>query len=186
MVVNHMANIIMAFFGGGKKWNVKIDYSIEDKPLGIIAPLTLLDDLPDNFLVMNGDVFTDLDYADVFWYHMKNKNDITISTYRREMRVDFGELKLDNQRHVVEFKEKPAYNFNGGIAVNILNKKILEKIPQNKVYGFDNLIIDGIKNNLKITAYFSHGLWLDIGRPEDYDKANEMWETVRDRLLPEN
>lgn len=186
MAVNHMANIIMAFFGDGKKWNLKIDYSIEDKPLGTIAPLTLLNDLPDNFLVMNGDVFTDINYADVFKFHVKNKNDITITTFKRGMNIEFGELKLDGKDYVVGFREKPTYYFNVGVGVNIINKKVIEKISKNKPYGFDNLIIDGIENDLKIKAYMFSGLWLDIGRPEDYDMANEIWETVKYNLLPEN
>lgn len=185
LAVNHMANIIMAFFGDGKKWDVKIDYSIEDKPLGTIGPLTLLGDLPETFLVMNGDVFTDLNYGDVYSYHIKNKNDITVTTYKRETKIDFGELKLDENKCVTHFREKPTYEFNVGVGVNILTKRVIENVPRNAAYGFDDLIIDGIAGKQKIMAYFFDGLWLDIGRPEDYDNANEMWETVRTRLMPE-
>lgn len=183
MAVNHMANIIMAFFGDGKKWDMKIDYSVEEKPLGTIAPLTLLNDLPDNFLVMNGDVFTDINYADVFDSHMKNNNDITVTTYKRGMNIAFGELTLNEKDSVVGFKEKPTYYFNVGVGINIINKKVIDNLSKNKPYGFDNLILDGIENDLRIKAYMFSGLWLDIGRPEDYDKANEIWETMKHKLL---
>lgn len=184
--VNNLSNIIMAFFEDGKKWNVKIDYSIEDKPLSTIAPLTLINDLPDVFLVMNGDVFTDINYSKIFKYHIKNKNDITLSTYKRGIKIDFGELKLDDSNHLVEFKEKPKYYFNVVMGINILNKNVIENLPKNIPYGFDNLMIDGIKSNLKIMSYPFSGFWLDIGRPEDYDKANEEWENLKHRLLPKD
>ncbi len=186
LAVNHMANIIMAFFGDGARWGLKIDYSIEDRPLGTIGPLTLLEDLPENFLVMNGDVFTDLNYAEVFSHHLAKGNDITISTYRRGTRIDFGELEVDDNDRVVRFREKPTYNFNVGMGVNILSRRILKQIPKAAPYGFDNMVLDGLQNGLRIAAYFFDGLWLDIGRPEDYDAANEMWDSVRGRLLAQN
>ena len=77
MAVNHQAEIIQAFFGDGSKWGLKIDYSLEDKVLSTMAPLKLIKDLPDNFLVMNGDVLTDLNFSD--FYHSLNSSDKCIT-----------------------------------------------------------------------------------------------------------
>lgn len=181
--VNHLANIIMAFFQDGRKWGIKIDYSQEDKPLGTIAPIKLIPDLPDDFLIMNGDVFTDINYTDVCNYHLKNNNDITVSTYKRDIKIEFGEVNIDTENKITGFKEKPTYYYQVGMGVNILNKRILDVIPENQHYGFDNLILDGMKRKLKIMGYRFSGLWYDIGRPYDYDKVNEEWDDFKNKLF---
>ena len=78
LAVNHMADIIEAFFGDGAKWNIKIDYSLEETPLSTMGPLTLIDNLPDNFLIMNGDILTDLDFNRLYKNHVDNGNTFTI------------------------------------------------------------------------------------------------------------
>ena len=83
MAVNHQAELIKAFFGDGSKWSMSIDYSLEDKPLGTMGPLKLIPDLPADFLVMNGDVLTDLNYGAFFDYHIDRKGVFTISSMRR-------------------------------------------------------------------------------------------------------
>ena len=90
LAVNHLAELVMAFFGNGQKIGLNISYSVEDKPLGTVGPLTLMDDLDDNFLVMNGDLLTTINYKDLFNYHLKNKNDITIATHKKEVNIDLG------------------------------------------------------------------------------------------------
>ena len=73
LAVNHQANVIKSFFGNGSKWNIKIDYSFEDKQLSTMAPLKLINDLPNNFLVMNADILTDLNYGDLIRFHERKK-----------------------------------------------------------------------------------------------------------------
>ncbi len=179
MAVNYMADMIMAFFGNGDKWGIKIDYSIEDKPLSTIGPLTLIDDLPENFLVMNGDVLTDLPYGRLMEYHVSNNCDVTVATYRRTHKVDFGVLKFDENNKIYDFKEKPIYEFDVSMGVYIINRRVIENLPKNEPYGFDNLMIDGIRNGLKIKSYPYNGRWLDIGRPDDYEQAMEIYNKMR-------
>ena len=93
LAVNHMANIIQAFFGDGSRWGLKIDYSLEEQPLSTIGPLTLIRDLPENFIVMNGDVLCNLNYSEFLNYHTQRGNDVTVSSYVREVNIDFGVLK---------------------------------------------------------------------------------------------
>lgn len=182
LAVNHMANLIMAFFGEGEKWNAKIDYSLEDKPLSTIGPLTLIEDLPQHFLVMNGDILCDLDYSDFYNYHIKEGHDITVSIYKRETKIDFGVLEFNVDNNVTEFIEKPIYKFNVSMGIYCLNRSIIEQLPRGEPYGFDNLMIDGIKKKQKIVAKPFNGYWLDIGRPDDYDYANENYKEIKDRL----
>lgn len=180
ITVNHLANLIMAFLGDGKKWNVKIDYSLEDIPLSTIGPLTLINDLPENFLVINGDILCNVDFKDFYEYHVKHKNDITVISYKRKVKIDFGVLKYDDEnKKLIEFIEKPTYWFDVTTGINCINRSIIEKLPKNKPYGFDNLMIDGINNRNKIEIKPFDGYWLDIGRPEDYDYVNENYEDIR-------
>lgn len=182
IAVNHLANLIMAFFGDGQKWNVKIDYSLEDKPLSTIGPLTLISDLPENFLVMNGDILCDLNYREFYDYHVKNGNDITVSVFKREAKIDFGVLKFNAGNCITEFFEKPTYHFDVSMGIYCLNRSIVEQLPKGKPYGFDNLMIDGLRKKQKIIAKPFDGFWLDIGRPEDYESANENYQELKKKV----
>ncbi|MDH4129607.1 MAG: sugar phosphate nucleotidyltransferase, partial [Spirochaetota bacterium] len=150
IAVSHLANLIMAFFGDGSKWGIKIDYSLEDIPLSTIGPLTLIPDLPEDFLVMNGDIFCDMNYKSLYDYHINLQNEITVSTFKREIKIDFGVLKYSSNHRVVEFIEKPLYNFDVSMGIYCISRSVIDVLPKNQFYGFDHLMIDGIKNNNKI------------------------------------
>jgi len=171
ITVNHLADIIRAFFGSGEKWNVKIDYSLEDRPLSTMGPLKLIHDLPENFLVMNGDVLTDLDFNELYNYHEKNENIFTVSAFSREQKVDYGVLEIGMDNKLINFVEKPTNQYNVSMGVYIASKKILDYIPENQFYGFDHLMLDLIKEGQPATVKVHSGYWLDIGRPDDYEKA---------------
>lgn len=173
LCVNHLAEIIIAYFGNGKKYKIKINYSIEDKPLSTVAPLKLIKDLPANFFVMNGDLLTDLNFNDLYEYHTKKRSLLTIATYKRKVKIDFGVIKFDKKTHqAVDFFEKPEYKFDVSMGVYVFNKKVLDFVPNNKPFGFDDLMLTLLKNNQKVNIYPYDGYWLDIGRPDDYEKAN--------------
>lgn len=182
ITVNHLANIIMAFFGDGAKWGVKIDYSLEEKPLSTIGPLTLIDDLPEDFLVMNGDVLCDLNFRDFFEWHAANKSMVTVSSFKRESKIDYGVLKYDSDNKITGFEEKPVYNFDVSMGVYCINRSVIEKLPKNEKYGFDDLMTDGVKNNSGYSVRPYEGFWIDIGRPEDYDYCNENYEEIKQKI----
>lgn len=182
IAVNHMANLIMAFFGDGSRWGVKIDYSVEESMLSTIGPLTLISDLPDDFLVMNGDILCDLNYPDFYDYHLASGNDVTVGVYQRSSKINFGVLSYDEDRNITNFVEKPVYHFNVSMGVYCLNRRVIEHLPKGKPYGFDNLMIDGIKNKNSIGVMPFNGYWLDLGRPEDFDTANENYDELKARL----
>ena len=182
IAVNHLAELIESFFGNGSKWNVKIDYSYEDKPLSTIGPLTLIKDLPENFLVMNGDLLCDMDYREFYDYHVKMKNSITISAFKRTAQIDFGVLKYNSDQILTEFIEKPVYDFSVSMGIYCFSRSVIEKIPEGSVYGFDQLMVDSIKNNEQVHVKPFEGFWLDIGRLEDYETANEKYEEIKTRI----
>ncbi len=182
IALNHLANLIKAYFGDGSTWNLKIDYSMEDKPLSTIGPLTLIEDLPDNFLVMNGDILCDLDYGNFYAHHLKNQNDVSVSAYKRDLKIDFGVLEYNDQHLMTGFVEKPTYHFDVSMGIYCISKKTISELQKNEPYGFDNLMIDGIKNHKKIEAVPFNGFWLDIGRPDDYDYANDNYLEIFKKL----
>jgi NDP-mannose synthase len=182
IAVNHMANLVMAFFGDGSRWGTKIDYSLEETPLSTIGPLTLIRDLPADFLVMNGDILCDLNFAEFYRHHVKQRNDVTVSVCTRSSKIDFGVLKYDCNNIATEFVEKPVYEFDVSMGIYCLNRGIIDQLEKGKPYGFDNLMIDGIRNRKRIAVKSFGGFWLDLGRPEDFDIANEKYEELKSRL----
>lgn len=173
LCLGHFAEIIMAFLGDGSKFGLKITYSLEATPLGTVAPIKLLKDLPENFLVMNGDLLTNLNFKELYDAHLKDNSLLTVSTYQRNTKIDFGVIETEaGTEKVTGFKEKPEYNFEVSMGVYVMNRKILEHIPDNQHFGFDNLMLTLLEKKQNISIYRFNGYWLDIGRPEDYEKAN--------------
>lgn len=172
--LNHFAEIIMAFFGDGSRFGLKINYSIEQEPLGTVAPIKLIRELPDHFLVMNGDLLTDLNFSDLFQYHLEGRSLLTVSTYIRNMKIDFGVIDVDEKSMLARgFREKPEYTFSVSMGVYVMNRKVLEFVPDSTSFGFDDLMLTLLKKNEPARIYPYHGYWLDIGRPDDYEKAND-------------
>lgn len=182
LAVNHLADLVRAYFGDGKKWGVLVDYSLEDKPLGTVGPLTLVQDLPEDFLVMNSDVLCNLNFKKFFMEHVKSKSQISVAACSRNSVIDFGVLKYDAKHYLKEFHEKPVYRFNVSMGVYCFNSSVVKKLPRNKPYGFDQLMSNGIKNREKIRIHTFDGFWLDIGRAEDYQYADEHYAEIKRKL----
>jgi NDP-sugar pyrophosphorylase family protein len=185
MAVNHLAHLIMAYFGDGSRWGLEIDYSREEKPLSTIAPLKLIKDLPETFFVMNGDVLTDLDLNRLYEHHRANDADITVATFERDARVDFGVLRTDASHRVVGFEEKPVYHFSVSMGVYVMSRRLLDIVPADRPFGFDHLMLACIAQKRRAITYPHGGYWLDIGRPDDYEEANEKIGDLLKRLFPE-
>lgn len=185
MAVNHQAEIIKAFFRDGERWDIRIDYSLEDKPLSTMAPLRLIDDLPENFLVMNGDILTDLRFADFFDEHTNNRNIFTVSANVRKQKIDYGVLEIDANNHLIGFREKPSTKYLVSMGVYMASRAILDFIPDGRSYGFDNLMLDLMAAGRPASVRKFEGYWLDIGRPDDYVQAIEEFEQMRQRFLGE-
>ena len=184
LAVNHQAEIIKAFFMDGSKWGIRIDYSLEDKPLGTMGPLKLIKDLPDNFLVMNGDILTDLGYAGFHDEHVRNGEVFTISSHVREQLIDYGVLETDEGR-LTGLREKPRMNYEVSMGVYMMSRLALDFIPADTAYGFDNLMHDLVAARKSVAARKFAGYWLDIGRPDDYAQAIDEFDSMRKRFISE-
>lgn len=184
LTVNHQAEIIRAFFGDGSKWNIKIDYSFEEKPLSTMGPLRLIPDLPDDFLIMNGDVITDLDFNWFYNFHKENGRIFSISAYSRTDISEYGVLKLSENNTLTGFIEKPKYDYTVSMGIYMAKRKILDFIPPDIAFGFDNLMLDLLSKKQEVIIHRHDGYWLDIGRPDDYAKAVEDLELMKEKLMP--
>lgn len=185
LAVNHQAELIRAFCQDGARWNIRIDYSLEDRPLSTIAPLALIKDLPENFLVMNGDILTDLDYAALYNDHCAAGNIFTVSSKVREQKIDYGVLLVDAEGKLTGFQEKPRHLYQVCMGVNMVNRKALAHIPSGEAYGFDHLMLDLLAAGTPAAVRPFTGYWLDIGRPDDYAQAVEEFDTMRHIFLPQ-
>lgn len=185
LAVNHQAELIKAYFGDGSRWGVKIDYSLETTPLSTVGPLTLIPDLPEHFLFMNGDVLTDLDFRQLLDEHVAADRRFTIAAARRNHKNDYGVLHIDDASRLCEFEEKPVSHFLVSMGVYAASRALVEKIPVGRRYGFDHLMLDMLNRNEPVHVHSHDGYWKDIGRPDDYMEAIDDFATdIRRRLLP--
>jgi NDP-sugar pyrophosphorylase family protein len=173
IATGHLSEMIRLFFQDGSKMGLHITYSIEDKPLGTGGPIKknaeLLSD--DYFLVMNGDVLTDLDFGKFVEFHKANNADITIGTAYREQYVDFGVVELDNNNNFTIWNEKPTLNYLVSMGIYMFSPRIIKELPEEDYFNIPDIVQKLAVKNFVIKGYVHNGYWLDIGRPEDYEKA---------------
>jgi NDP-sugar pyrophosphorylase family protein len=183
MAVNHQAKIIQAFFGNGEEWGITIDYSLETQPLNTMGPLRLINDLPENFLVMNGDILTDLDFREFFQQHVSSGNFFTISSFQRVLKSEYGVLRINEEDKLCAFEEKPEYVFDVSMGIYAVSREVMRHIPENRPYGFDHLMLDLLAEGNPASVKRHNGYWLDIGRPDDYMQAIDEFDSLKNRFF---
>lgn len=174
IAVNHFARLIQAYFGDGRHLGIDIDYSLEEQPLGTMGPLRLIPDLPENFLVMNGDVLTDLRFAEFLNSHSSSESSFTISAFAREEKSEFGVLQTEDGV-LTGFLEKPVSKRLVSMGIYGANRAVVQEIEGNTVFGFDNLMLKLLDKQQKVRVAEWSGTWLDIGRPGDYEEAQNLF-----------
>lgn len=181
--VGHQAALIETFFGRGEKFGVQIDYSREDTPLGTAGPLSMINNLKETFLVMNGDILTDLNYGDMLRYHKKNGAFATLGLYRKRVLIDLGVIESDNKGIIENYIEKPTVEYKVSMGIYIFQPEVKEYIPRGRKLDMPDLIKSLIDDKREILGYHFKGYWLDIGRYDDYQSAVELFENQKDRFL---
>lgn len=175
LAVNHQAELIQAYCGNGDKYGATITYVLEDKPLGTMGPLKKIGGLPEDFFILNGDVLSDMDYNSLMQYHKESGNIFTISSYKRVQYVDYGVLEIAGNK-LTGFQEKPRLRYNVSMGIYVASRNVLEYIPEDVYYGFDQLMLRLLAKSLAVSVKEHKGYWLDIGRPDDYQQAEEDYE----------
>jgi NDP-mannose synthase len=184
IAIGHLGELIRAYVGTGRQWGIDVDYATESKPLSTMGPVVaILDKLPEQFLVLNGDILTDLSFSSLLEAHAASDAQLTIATYHRQVDIDFGVLTVDAGK-VVGFVEKPKLDYEVSMGVYAISRGALAGYPAGEPLGFDRLVIDLLAAGRNPASYAFDGYWLDIGRPEDYDRANSEFVRLRSHLLP--
>jgi len=170
--VNYKADMILDYFGDGARWGVEIRYLHESKRLGTAGALSLIREIPkEPLIVMNGDLLTKVNFRQLIDFHIETGAAATMCVREYEFQVPYGVVKVDSHRFV-GIEEKPVHKFfiNGGIYV--LNPEVLRLIPQDTYYDMPNLFDELVRNHLDASVYPVHEYWIDIGRKDDFERAN--------------
>jgi NDP-sugar pyrophosphorylase family protein len=172
--VSHLGHLIEAVFESRKNGSARITYVREEEALGTAGPLRLVEDLSDTFLVMNGDLLTDLDYSELIRFHKRQANALTIAAHKRITKLDYGVLHVDARDHVVGFDEKPELLSQVSMGIYVIEPAVLEFVPDGR-FDFPDLVHALLEHGRQVGAYVHDGLWFDIGRKEDYERAVTIW-----------
>jgi NDP-sugar pyrophosphorylase family protein len=184
LAVGHLSELLRAYFQDGSRWGIKLDYSREEKPLGTAGPLLLLKDLPDDFLVMNGDVLTTLDYRELLRSHLQSEAALTIACYRCTAKVDLGVIEFDGHMQVTGYREKPTIPYDVSMGIYVFNRRVLKDYQAGTYLDFPNLVHRLVENGESVKVHLTGCEWLDIGRPSDYELASDRFQQMRNKFLP--
>ena len=178
MCVNFNASIIRDYFGDGKEFGVNIDYVLEQKRMGTAGALSLLKERPSEpFFVMNGDLLTNVNFEHIFNYHTLHKATATMCVREYDYEVPYGVVKM-NDNKIIEIAEKPVQKFFVSAGIYMLSPEILDLIPKNEFYDMPALFEKLIKLSKNVISFPIREYWLDIGRMEEYQRANEEYKEV--------
>ncbi len=184
MAVGYLAELLQAFFRDGSRIGMDIDYSMEDKPLGTVGPLTLIPGLNDTFLMMNGDILSDLDYGKLIKFHREKGAVATIATYVRDVKIDFGVIKTDDEGMLTDYVEKPEYNYRVSMGIYVFEPEVLGYLKPGERLDFPDMVKMLLADGKSVASYPFSGYWLDMGRQDDYERAIDEFESRRSDFLP--
>ncbi len=184
--VGYLGELIQAYFAtkGGIP-GLEISYLREDAPLGTAGALAMLRDQDEDFIVVNGDVLSDLDYSSLIAFHHDQGPALTIAVHHREVTIDLGVVDFADAGVVTGFREKPRIEYHCSMGINIYSARAIREIPPGEPLDFPDLALKLIAKGEPVLAYRSDCYWMDIGRRDDYDRALEEFSSMRARLLPD-
>lgn len=186
VLTGHLAYLLEGYFGDGTKLGMSVDYIREAEPLGTAGPLRqLAGRVDDDFFVMNGDLLTDLDFSALMKRHKQEGCEVTVGTFSRVERIELGVLQIGEDGRLVDYEEKPALHYNVSMGIYAMSPRVLVRIPDGR-YDMPNLVLDLLRAGEPVASWHHDGRWLDIGRPDDYDNANELLRQFPDSLLPDH
>lgn len=184
ITLGHMAHLFSASLGNGSQFGLTLDYYIEAEPLGTAGSLKRIKNLPEDFLVMNGDLLTTFDYQDFFKAHIKSRAWGTIALHQRFVKIDYGVIRPTKNHLLGEYIEKPTIPYYVSMGINMLSRKCLNFIPASGKFDMPQLMTAMKKAGKKVGCYETDCYWQDIGRLDDYQQAHEDFVHHPDRFIP--
>lgn len=185
VAVNHLRHLIEAFFGDGRQFGLNIRYFNEDKPLGTAGALgNMMDELDENFIVSNGDLLTSMDLGVMARQHCATGADASIGVFQRENKIDFGLIEFDADMRLSAYREKPTSLYYVSMGVYILRREAVRPLIQPGEYlDMPSLLLALRDADHDVRCFHDEGLWLDIGRPDDFALAQEIFANRRELFL---
>ena len=172
--VKYLGEQIEEYFGDGSQKGIIIKYVWEEESLGTAGALALVDEFKsEHVLLMNSDLFTDVDFQDLYLELIKSKADMAVSSTEYKVDIPFAVFET-NLKQVIDFKEKPSFIYHSNAGIYILKKKLISEIPKNKFYDITDLMDNLVKQGGKLIHNPIKGFWIDIGNPSDYIQAQEF------------
>lgn len=187
IATGHLAELIEAFLRDGAAYDLAVDYHREDEPLGTVGALALIDGLDEPFLVMNGDVLTDIDYRELLDRHVASGAIATIAVTTRTVQISLGVMHFDDTDdadRVTDYVEKPSMEYTASMGVYCFSPRALEYIDPGERLDFPDLVLRLVKAGERVHSWRPDAYWLDIGRHDDYEQATEEFERMLPSLLP--
>jgi NDP-mannose synthase len=172
LTLGHMAHLFTASIGDGSRLGLCIDYCMEDEPLGTAAPIRLVRDLDEDFLVLNGDLLTTLPYGELLAMHRNEQAWGTIAVHQREVKIDYGVVETTAAGGFADYIEKPTIPYKVSMGINVLSRRCLEFIPAAGKFDMPHLMLAMHRAGKTVACYHTDCYWQDIGRFEDYQQAS--------------
>jgi len=178
LCLGYKSEKIKDFFGDGSKFNIEIDYILEDKRMGTAGALDLIaDEITDPFILMNGDLLTNINFSNLIDFHINTKASVTMCIKEKEFQVPYGVIEIDDER-IISINEKPVQSLFINAGIYVLDPDVMKFIPNNKFYDMNSLITRIIEEDKLVSPFPITEYWIDIGRFEEYEKANEEFEKI--------
>lgn len=172
--INYLGEQLEAYFSDGSEKGISIEYVREDKPMGTIGSILLVENFEhDDIIVMNSDLLTNIDLADFYKSYKDSGADMAVAAVSYHVDVPYAVLEVKEGNAVKSLREKPRYTYYSNAGIYIFNKKLLSMIPPNEFYDITSLMEKVIQMDNKIVTFPINGYWLDIGKHEDFQKAQE-------------
>ena len=187
LTLGYLAELIQAYFNNvnGELQKVNISYVREKKPTGTAGSLSLVPGLNETFLVMNGDILTTLNYSKLIAYHREKKGILTIGMHMKPVKIDLGVLETDSNGILTGYIEKPEKIYSVSMGIYVYEPEVLKYIEPNRYLDFPNLVLRLLENGERVVGYPCDDFWMDIGRQEDYVRAQKEFELRKENFLPE-
>ncbi len=178
ITTGYLSHLIKSFCGDGQQWDMKITYTDEKEPLGTIGPISMLrDQLDSSFMVINGDILTDLSIGAFADCHARSGAMVTVATAQRLTVMNYGVIESSPDGRVTSFKEKPSFTNQMSMGIYCMEPEVFKFIPNCIPFGFDDLAHCMLSRGERLQTYAHSGLWLDIGRVEDFQSAQTLsWD----------
>jgi NDP-sugar pyrophosphorylase family protein len=184
LTLGHLAELVKAYFQHRKclTRQFKLRYVEEDAPTGTAGSLATVPGLKQTFLVMNGDLLTDLNLHDLVTFHRTQKAGLTIATHRRHVKIDLGVLETDEVGRISDYHEKPEKTYQVSMGIYVYEPRVLGHIREGEYLDFPDLVLRLLAAGEKVMSFETDCLWLDIGRPDDYAQAQRMFEQQHEKF----